>query len=64
MIEVWVLILALFFTVLHAVTILLGMRILTVMEIISRSIPLGSPKVVERRPPPPNGGNHRPTQEI
>lgn len=50
MIEPWVLVLALFFTVLFGVVIVLLMRVLTTLEVIVRAIPLGAPKVMERRP--------------
>lgn len=49
MIEPWVLVLALFFTVLLGVVIVIGIRILTALEIVVRSLPLGAPKVMERR---------------
>lgn len=61
MIEPWVLILVLFFAVLLGVGIVIGIRILTTMEIIARSIPLGSPKVVERQSRTPED---RPTRPV
>lgn len=64
MVDAWVLILALFFTVLFAVVIILLMRILSLVEIIVRAIPLGSPRVQERRSPSPPGAHARTTQEI
>lgn len=63
MISGWVLALALFFVVILAVIIVLLMRILSIMEIVVRAIPLGTPRVQERRPPGP-GAHARTTQEI
>ncbi len=49
--EGWVLGLALFFTVLLGVIAVLLMKVLTTLDIVVRAIPLGAPKVQERRPP-------------
>lgn len=51
MIEGWVLAVILLFIVLIGVVIVFQMRILTTLEIIVRAIPLGAPKIQERRPP-------------
>lgn len=66
MVDAVVLILAVFFTVLFAVVVVLLMRILSIMEIVVRAIPLGTPRVQERRPPGqlPQGAHRRDTQEI
>lgn len=64
MISGWILGLALYFTLLFAVVIVLLMRILSIMEIVVRAIPLGNPRVQERRPPSSTGAHSRTTQEI
>lgn len=61
MIEPWVLILVLFFVFLFGLVIVIGMRILTTLEIIARAIPLGSPKILERPAAPPAD---RPTRPV
>lgn len=51
MIEGWVLGVIILFILLFGVVIVLQMRINTNLDIVVRAIPLGAPKVVERRPP-------------
>jgi hypothetical protein len=66
MISGWVLALALFFLVVLAVIVVLLMRILSIMEIVVRAIPLGTPRVQERRAPAPApmGAHRRDTVEV
>lgn len=60
--EYLILALALFFTLLIGVVIVLLMRIMSIMEIVVRAIPLGTPRVQERRPPV--GAHSQSTREI
>jgi uncharacterized membrane protein YqiK len=55
MIPGWVLALTILFVILFGIVIVFLMRINTNLEIVVRSIPLGTPKIMERRPsgPPP-----------
>jgi hypothetical protein len=65
MMAAWFIGLALYLTLILAVVVVLLMRILSLLEIVVRAIPLGSPRVQERRAPVPNGGIHRrDTQEV
>lgn len=52
MISGWVLGLVVLFLILFGVLFVLLMRILSLMEIVVRAIPLGTPRVQERRPSP------------
>lgn len=51
MISGWVLGLVILFILLFGVVIVLLMRINTNLDIVVRAIPLGAPKIMERRPP-------------
>ena len=53
MIDGWVLALVILFLILIGVVIVLQIRIDTKLEIVVRAIPLGTPKIMERRPPAP-----------
>lgn len=66
MVDAVVLILAVFFTVLFAVVVVLLMRILSILEIVVRAIPLGTPRIQERRAPAPApmGAHRRDTAEV
>lgn len=65
----WIIGLALYLTILFAVVIVLLMRILSLLEIVVRAIPLGQTRIQERRAPTPTptatASRHaRDTQEI
>lgn len=59
MMAAWFIGLALYLTLILAVVVVLLMRILSLLEIVVRAIPLGSPRVQERRAPAPSSGTHR-----
>jgi hypothetical protein len=60
----WMIGLALYMTILFAVVVVLLMRLLSIMEIVVRAIPLGTPRLQERRTTPNAGAHARTTQEI
>jgi hypothetical protein len=65
MMAAWFIGLALYVTLILAVIVVLLMRILSLLEIVVRAIPLGSARIQERRTPIPVSGTHRrDTQEV